>query len=458
MSEEEDEEVFFDGDGDGNEDGEDFPQEGYDEVGGEGNEEYQDGADSPENLYLSAKSSIGIDDNYSIDVFYQIYQNLDAPENLRMKSICRASICLSSLGDIDGTLQSMNDLFELYSHEELSPRKLERTLRQILQNFLSNETKLLQFLKYCTDHIDRINMLKLFLDFKLRQCEVIMQNQDYPVAQEYLDEIEQLCPFPPDYTDEAMCSIVMRMLILKIEFCDLHHNEDEIISIYNEASQIPRTTLNTRQNGVINKIEGIILLRSHNPSEAYNKFNESFRCFNECGGTSQVQVLPYCALACMWAQKECDFFIAPEVQCFCTHPVVAPLYQLAEAYEKRDIVLFNDKLESAEKVLDGEIYHQIFDEIRKFVLRCAIVNFCCSFDEVEIVYMAKTLSSEPNECFDICIDLILGNELNAVIDRQKGILRMLPAKKESIYLSNIKQLVMEIEARVRRQKVKVKVK
>ena len=171
-----------------------------------------------------------------------------------------------------------------------------------------------------------------------------------------------------------------------------------------------------------------------------------------------MQILAYYLLANMWAHYKCDFCLNPEIQKFCSHPLFAPLYNLAGAYEKRDIVSFNDRLESVKKIYVDEIFNDILEEIRKFVLQCAIVDFCCAFNEVEISYLARSLRSNIEECKKICINLILNDEMRALIDEEKGIIHMIPEIKESIYLKNIREMLKSIEAYIHQQKIKIKIK
>ena len=216
-------------------------------------------------------------------------------------------------------------------------------------------------------------------------------------------------------------------------------------------------TINNSQRGNMLLNEGLSLLRKHRPKEAVPMFKRSFELFQSCGNPN-IQILSYYLLANMWAHYSCDFCMNLDIQKFCSHPLFAPLYNLADAYEKRDIVMFIDRLESVKKIYSDNMFNGILEEIRKFVLGCAIIDFCSPFSELEIRYLAKSLHCEIDECKKVCIDLIISNKIRALIDEENGIIKMIPEVKESLYLKNIREMLKTLEIYVHQSKVKIKIK
>ena len=216
-------------------------------------------------------------------------------------------------------------------------------------------------------------------------------------------------------------------------------------------------TINNSQRGNMLLNEGLSLLRKHRPKEAVPMFKRSFELFQSCGNPN-IQILSYYLLANMWAHYSCDFCMNLDIQKFCSHPLFAPLYNLADAYEKRDIVMFIDRLESVKKIYSDNMFNGILEEIRKFVLGCAIIDFCSPFSELEIRYLAKSLHCEIDECKKVCIDLIISNKIRALIDEENGIIKTIPEVKESLYLKNIREMLKTLEIYVHQSKVKIKIK
>lgn len=391
---------------------------------------------TPESLYSAAKDSIGVDDNYSIDTFYQIYQETSNDHELRMKSLGKAAICLSSLGDNDGTIQTINELFECYNSGEIGQKRLEKYLKKIGSNLLQYEELYVKYLEVCCERINRSTMGNFYLDLKLKHCELMMQNQDYEKVKELISEIEQSCSIPFDLEDNIMCMLVIRLLIIKIEFGDLNRSQKEVFNAYKFAKKIKGVNLSSRQKGILFKVEGIKLLKKGKIKEAISKFNDSFRSFEECGSDLRIRVIPYLCLSVMRNKEQCLLINAPEFIGYLSHPLIAPIFQLCESYNNNDIIEFNEKLESAEDLFYEDIFPVIFNKIRHHVLKENLMDFCSSYKEVEVSNIAEMLKSDFNECLNISIKLIIQNRLLMLLDPEKNILSSFKPYKKSKYLSS----------------------
>ena len=445
-----DEEIYFDEDGgdDGADDGVENAEE----------DEMQTTQEGPDGKYRAAKEVIGFDDNNAVQLLYDVYNDTEADPNLRGKAICRAGLVLSQHDDTEQLIQAVELILACCHAGMIRPDKCEAVIRDMLGNVMRSEDVVTQFLAVATEKSKENSQLDLFLDLKLRQCEMMLKYADYGKAREYLSEAEHFCPIPPDPNDPAMCRAAVRLLIVRIELADVDNDEEAMFSNFNEAMHISRTNLNPRQLAVFTQIEGYQMLNANDVKGARAKFFEAFRLFNDAGSDKRVKCLPYCALAAMLSLEDVNLFMAPEVREFGGHPVVAPLAQLMQAYEQVDIVAFNDRFDSATKVFNSEFYTNRLHEVRLYVLSKAIRKVSQKFSRVQMSYIAESLHSPISEVRDLVYEMIVNGEMNALVDSQTDLITMKQPRPPSIYMDGAAELLRSVRELVNKVEQETKIR
>ena len=399
---------------------------------------------TPAVKYRLAKESIGFDDNHAIELLYDVYNDQNAPDILKGKAIRRAGLVLSQHDDIEAIVQVVELIIACFEADMISEGKCEDTIREMLGNVMRSEEFLRQFLDVATEKANKSTQISLYLDLRLRQCELMMKYAEYESARTYISEVEKFCPIPPDPNDFAMCRYAVRLLILRIELADLEGDETEVFKNYELAVRIGHNCLMPVQEAMLKHIEGYRLFKEKDVKSARAKFFEAFRDFNEAGSDKRVKSLAYCALAAMAAHEDVNLFMAPEVKEFACHPVVAPLAQLMHAYHQADIIEFSDRLESAEKVFNSEFCSSLLREVRKFVLSKAVKIFCQKYAHVDMSYVAQSLQSSNEEIKEVVFELILSGELNGLVDSSTMEITLKKPRKPSVYLQGTSQLLQSL--------------
>lgn len=399
---------------------------------------------TPEGKYAVAKESMGFDDDKAITLFQEVYRG-DAPKKLRTKAIKNAAATIALRHIPDEITTILTEILQYYEDNILDDYSCTNIINKMKNNVLSSEECLEVFLQFATEKLNRNTQINLFLDLKLIQAETKMKYQDYSKAREMLQEAEQYCPIPPDPNDYQMCRSAIRILILHIEFADFDNKEEAMFDYYDQAIKIPKSSLNQRQEAVILQIQGLKLLKEYNFKEARSKFYDAFKKFDEAGSDKRIKCLPYWALSAMLEHETISIFMSPEVMHFTAHPVVAPISQLNEAYQINDIVLFNKRLPSAQKVFNNhKFYSKLLDDIRSYVLSGAIMKYTQAFSKVDIAYMAKDLDSKEEEVKNIVFNLILRGRLNGLVEADTNLLIMQKPQKVSPQLLNISELIQSM--------------
>jgi COP9 signalosome complex subunit 2 len=252
----------------------------------------------------------------------------------------------------------------------------------------------------------------------------------------------------------------MRILIVRIELADIDHNEGLVFNHYDQAMKFRPVNLTPKQTAVLTHIEGIRALHRRDFNTARTKLYDAFKIFNEIGSARRVHSLPYRALAVMLLHETVNMFLAPEVMNFAQHPVLAPLAQLTDAYQALDIVLFNQRLESARMVFpaDSEFYAGLLNEVRLFVLAGALKKLCKRYSRVEIQFAACELDSPQDEVRELVLKLIISGEFAGLIDYEADLIVMKRPKPPSPSLLHLDAILdgMEVVARAFDDKYKFK--
>jgi hypothetical protein len=437
-----DQDIYFDDDGDA-----DAAQAGGEGAADDGAGEEAAEDCSPEGRYESAHELLGFDDDQAIQLLYALYNDAEVPAPLRSKALRRAAVAISRRDDVDQIIQTLDHVFDAYDAEILTDAHYTKTIHAMVLNLRHSDEGLGRFLEHATEKINRNALVTLYIDLRLQQCELMLKFADYDGVREYLRETDQFCPIPPPPDDREICRAAIRLLIVRIELADVEHDEDLMFSYYEQAMSIPKSSLSARQSATLTHIDGIRALRDGDYATASIKFYEAFQTFNEMGLDRRIRCLPYVALASMLAHDRVNKFLAPEVMNFVHHPLVAPLAQLRDAYQTFDIVLFNRRLDPARKVFTSnpEFYSGLLDQVRLYVLAGALKQFCRKYRRVEAAFVAAQLASPEDEVRRLALDLILADELNALLDPDTDLIYMVRPTNPSPYLAGVETELFGME-------------
>jgi hypothetical protein len=213
-----------------------------------------------------------------------------------------------------------------------------------------------------------------------------------------------------------------------------------------KAQEIPKASLNPRQQATLTRLEGIRFLRARDFQHARSRFWDAFAMFNESGVDKRLHCLQYCALAALCAHETVNVFESPEARPLSVHPVTAPIAQLTQAYVQADTVKFSAGLDSAKKSFGNDaLYNDMLNNVRVFVLEKQLKAYCQSFSCLDVEFAAKELASSPREVRQIIESLIVRKEIPALIDADTGRIVMKQPQVRSPYMAGISDVVDGLE-------------
>lgn len=450
MSEEED--IFFcaEDDDDGNNNMEDIE---YQEADRNLEEEV---LNTPENKYKMGKEQLGFDDLYAIDVFYDVFCDQRSSQELQAKAIKKAAITLSQHDDFPRVLNSLTDVFDAHLDGILSDELCTKIVKAMMNNLIRSESALTDFLELATERVNKSTQSPLFVELKLKQAELALKRADYDKVQEILSEVEQtyVC-IPPDPKDILMCYNALNILILKIQLIEAStKSEEEMINCYELCKQIQNVSLTEIQKAVMIYIEGLQALHKiRDFKQAKQKFESAFKLFDEAANDRRLDCLPFLALSIMCSHEDSMFFDDNQIAPYLTHPIVAPLKQLFDAYRKPNYLTFIDLLDSAkqvflQKISPANYYCSLLDEIRLFVLRNHIAIFCSPYKRIQIKFISEKLKCDKDEAQNLIFELIITRKMHALVDLENEMVIMKEQVPKSQYLEGVSVLISSMETLV----------
>ena len=405
---------------------------------------------SPEGLVQQAEDLLNFNNEKVLKLYLQAYESEEADESLKAKIITRALPVAATLGDEEQTKDLIIKLFDAYNNKLIDDFGFEETLRDVLSKVQTSESGTKAFISLVSAKLNVERFTNLYIDIRLRECDLALAFADYPKAREIIQELIQYCPYPPDPKDSFMVKAAIRILVFQIDLADTDNDEKAMFEAYENAKDFPTTALDNRQKAILLKIEGLKAYRTNNIVDARTKFFEAFKLFESAGSEKRISCIPYFGLATMLLHEKINALKMPELIHYQGHPLVAPIAQLLDAYQDSDIVTFNQRTPSALAVFQNDpLYKEKIEEIRQFVLQKAVISLCAIYNRVKIDYLAEIFKSDPVEVKDIVLHLILDQRINALLENDSGILNVYPLQTESTQLAGLDALISKSEASVK---------
>ena len=268
-----DEEIYFDEDDDEPENNDDA-QDNFEE----------EDLDTPEKLFDSANNSLGIDDYYSIDLFYKIYVDENADDDMKRESLKNIAKAISQHpDDIERVINVLTDVVYAYQDGLFNSNDLIQVVISMINNLASTRDALSQFLTSAETQIDKNECPSLYAEIKLRQLELLMLKGQCEQIEEELNLLEPLIDYSPETTSYFLRATYFRLIILKINIAEINNDEDQMIQLFEEAKKINQFSLSSYQNATFSKMEATVLKRNRNFYEAKNKYFDAFKFYDDIG-------------------------------------------------------------------------------------------------------------------------------------------------------------------------------
>lgn len=434
-----DEEIFFDNE-------EEVQNEEYQEVYEE------DVLDSPDKLFDSANNSLGIDDYYAIDLFYKAYIDESASDDIKKESIKNIALAISQHSDdFERIVNVLSDVFYASQDGLLNNDELTQVILGMMGNLANSGETYSNFLASVESQINKNDNTVLYAEVKLRQCEKMLLKGESEKVEAIMNDVEPLISYNPESNNSFMRSSYLKLLILKINIADEHHDEDSMIKLYDEAKKIPQYSLTSYQNAVFTKMEAILLKKNRKFYEAKTKFYEAFQLFDDLGNDKRIGTIKNMALCEMASRGIASIFNSSRFAPYKNDENVQPIMKMIDAYSKNDIVKYIDLIEPVSKLFyNNQFDIQLLYEIRKIVLRGAILKFSRNYHKYQLKFAAKEFSSTEDEVRDIAMDLIISKDLNALFNPENNVVTVLEQVKPSRYLLGTNSIISTVEITLNR--------
>jgi hypothetical protein len=350
----------------------------------------------------------------------------------------------------------MDLIIQCHACEFLSNEQLKATINAMIGNMLGNRENLERILEFASSKLDGANacQAEVFVDLKLRQAENAIKYDNFAGAEAYLSEAQGFCAIPPDPEDADACRRAIQILVLRIEFANREHQEDEMLDYGKQALDITSGNVSERQRGILDRVQGMLLFYE---GDFFNAALVFWSAITKLAG-QEVHVaacVPFWVVCKMVLGERTALFEAREVHPYVANPIIAPVVQLYDAYSRDDVRLYRERVEPVLKVFSRQEYvAPLLDRVRVEVLKHALLDACQGYSTVSTKYLAERLQSTTKEVEDSATELILvGTPRNSEIQRLPGLIDLaahlviLDRKGASFnYLEGVPELITQVEA------------
>lgn len=180
--------------------------------------------------------------------------------------------------------------------------------------------------------------------------------------------------------------------------------------------------------GVIRETFGMMHLQDSNWDKAYLEFFEAFRSYQAAGNDRAVRCLRYVLLANMVATMSVDPFDSQEAKALESHPMVAAMVRLRQAYQEDDMARFDAVLrDPASRILDDRVMVEYLDPLLRNFRGRVLLRRVKPYRAVRLGFLAEELRVTPSELEDLLVQVILEGRLRGSVDQIAGVLTLTPS-------------------------------
>lgn len=444
---------------------EDVPDDSSEEPIDEGNDnnEAEEEAASPAEVYALAKENTHFSQDDALEYFLLVadYEDADEPiTHLKAKSVSHASILLANKAD---DISKLSEMFlrthKYFIDNQLSLKKLKKTVTQILQFLFQSDEKQIEFLSSVAQEIDQTRGLSIHLDLNLRLAELYLRYGQYNEAENLIYSTGKLIPFPPDKNDNSLVQSCLNFLVMKMDvfvfrqkFSDVETSFQQLFLLINQLGLNPdkRLEMLTPANwATFLYVQGVRDLEKKDFNAAIKELYDSFTVYESVADKKRTNPIPYYWLAFILAKKNADPSSSNEFRQHLVHPNVSIMKKICQSF-------FLQNIPEIQKLQNGfntvfytalrPVYGKFFDLIIEYCVESAILNECKSYSRVSLDYLSKKIKVNRLLIEKISQNIVSNKKLSALIDDDDGILIMMrDTQKLSSFLDAIDLILPSIE-------------
>eukprot|EP00013_Stygamoeba_regulata_P029529 CAMPEP_0177645646 /NCGR_PEP_ID=MMETSP0447-20121125/9358_1 /TAXON_ID=0 /ORGANISM="Stygamoeba regulata, Strain BSH-02190019" /LENGTH=505 /DNA_ID=CAMNT_0019148139 /DNA_START=1168 /DNA_END=2685 /DNA_ORIENTATION=+ len=280
------------------------------------------------------------------------------------------------------------------------------------------------FYKITLDVLEKANNDRLWIKTNLKLGNWHFHRGEYTKLARIVKSVRQKM----EERDDDM--FLLELLALQIQMYTAQKNNKELKDLYHRCIKVKKTgVLHPLNMGVIYECGGKMYLAEGDVEKASGDFYQAFLHFDEAGSPHRIVCLKYVILASMLQLAEIDPLSGVEAQPYRKHEEIAPLLELADAFQKRGegMVRFENVMRKHEhKIMSDPLFAQYFGKVVAAVRKQVLCDLVKPYTRVRIPYISEELHIPAPAVEDLLVSLILDKELEGRIDQMNQILILRP--------------------------------
>lgn len=221
--------------------------------------------------------------------------------------------------------------------------------------------------------------------------------------------------------DQTRGTVLLETYALEISMLDQTDQFTRMKEVYNASLQVTNALPHPRIQGTLRTCGGKMHMKERNWNAATTDFYHAFVAYDEAGVNERIDVLKYLVLANLLGGSTIDPLDAREMRAYRSHPPVATILRLGQAYRA------NDAWEAERVVQENKELFEQDDVLRDYLgllltmlRRQYIVRTSASYATLNLDDLALQLNVTREEAEVLVRELVLDHQLVGRIDAVQG--------------------------------------
>jgi len=392
----------------------------------EDDEEAEDGDIDIENQYYQAKGLKEDDPAAAIEEFKAVIKQEEEKSDWGFKAHKQVIKLYFKQGDRANTIEYYKELLK-YTKNAVTRNVSEKSINNILDSISSDNDMAFmeEFYRITLQTLEETKNDRLWLKTNLKLAKLWLDRKEYLRLTKILKELHAACQRSDGSDDQSRGTYLLEVYALEIQMYTETKNNKKLKELYNKTSNIKSAIPHPRIMGIIRECGGKMHMGEEQWDKAQTDFFESFKNYDEAGSLQRIQVLKYVVLANMLMDSQINPFESQETKPYASHPEIAAMTDLVNAYQGHEIHEFERILRNNKKDIMGDpfIRHYI-DDVLKNIRSQVLLKMIKPYTRISTERLARSLKISPREVEELLVSLILDEKLNGRIDQTAGRLEL----------------------------------
>lgn len=277
-----------------------------------------------------------------------------------------------------------------------------------------------EFYRLTLNSFQSTNNERLWLKTNIKLARLWLDRKEYSLLGKKLRGLHRACQREDGSDDPSKGTYSFEIYALEIQMYAETKNNKRLKALYQRALKVRSAVPHPKIMGIIRECGGKMHMSEENWEQAQSDFFESFRNYDEAGSMQRIQVLKYLVLTTMLMKSNINPFDSQETKPYRNDPRVSVMTDLVDAFQRDDILQYEDILRKNQDILADPFIAENIDEVSRNMRTKAVLKLIAPYTRFSLSFISKRIKISVSEVQEIVGFLILDKKLNAKIDQENG--------------------------------------